>query len=225
MKNARSPKNFYRSLTLAAVGLLAYATLSAADSPTDSAPPPPPPAAPPAAGAWYVFSPPKEGVVLTPAMREKMLSAVKSFLDRSNPAQFAHVKEAANPFYPKLPPAPAPVVTTPGATAPAGPTAVAQVSPADKLQQVADQLKPSGALIFGQNRLISVASGDTLSMGQTIQVTFPGDGSPTVILLQEVTSDSYSLKLGDTTKSFPYVAKEGVSHPNPPTSPPQPKKP
>jgi len=223
MTFAHQLKHFFHLTAITLAGLLAMAvSLRAADAPTDAPAAPPPPPPPPAGGTWYIFSPPKDGVVLSPPMREKLLTAIKTILDRSNPEQFAYVKKSENPFYPKIVPPPAPTAATPG-TAPSLVTPIPQLSPADRLQQLADQLKPSGALIGGGSRLIFLASGDTLAGGQTIQVTFPGDSGPTVVILQEVLPDSFTLKMGDTVKTFPYVAKESVAHSNSSTTPSQPK--
>ncbi len=211
--------------TLVVAGLLAAAgALSAADAPTDSAPPPPPPPPPPSSGSWYVFSPPKDGEVLSLSLREKLLAVIKTFLDRTNSDQLPHLKDAPNPFFPKLPPAPvasaAPASTAASSSTPAAP---ARLSIADQLQQVADQLKPSGPLIAGQNRLIILSSGGTLAVGQTILVTFPGESVPVGILLQDVSADTFTLKSGNTSKAFPYVAKESASHSNSPTTTPETK--
>lgn len=223
MNFVRMPKISLRPAMLVVAGLFAATVaLSAADAPTDSAPPPAPAPAPPANGSWFVFSPPKDGVVLTPPMREKLFAAIKNFLDRSNAEQLAHLKNSPNPFFPKLPPQATTPATNNSSSAPA-PAPPSQLSFAEKLQQVADQLKPSGALIGGQSRLIIFANGDTLSVGQAIHVTFPGDSAPTEILLQGVSSDNFTLKLGDTAKTFPYVAKDAVSHSNSTTTTPEPK--
>jgi len=229
MTIARQLKTVINPAAFALAGwLIGAIALRAADAPADAAaaPPPPPPPAP-STGTWYIFSPPKDGEVLMTPMREKLLTAVKSINDRSNAEQFNKVKNSPNPFYPKM--APPVEATAPAAgTAPstAAPTATPQITPEDKLQQVADQLKPSGALIVGpNNRLISIASGDTLALGQSIQVTFPGDSGPTGVILQAVTADNFTLKLGDTTKTFPYYAKENVPHPLSSPTPSQPKKP
>ncbi len=156
-------------------------------------------------------------------MREKLLTFIKGFFDRSNPEQVAHLKTVPNPFYPILPPVQEPAAAVGGSAATPAVAAPTQISPVEKLQQVADQLKPTGALIGGQNRLIVFANGNTLAAGQAILVTFPGDSTPTTIVLQEVSSDSFTLKLGDTVKAFPYVAKGNNSRPSSPTTPSQPK--
>jgi hypothetical protein len=214
MNFANLRTNFFRPAAFTAAGLLvAVLNLRAADLPADTAG---------AASAAAAFSPPKEGEVLSPAMRDKMLMMVKSVLDRTNAAQFAHVRDAPNPFAVNIPPPSEASASASAGTAPAAPSSTPQLSSEDKLQQLADQLKPSGALIQGQNRLIIFANGDTLAVGQAIQVTFPGE--PAIgIVLQEVSADGFTLKLGDTSKAFPFIAKESASRPNPPsTAPSQP---
>jgi len=218
--------NFHRQLwcgmTVWSAVMLA-GRVSAADAPADASatPAPAPAAAPAAGGSWFVFSPPKDGVVLPPAQREKLLTLSKSFLERDAPDMVAHLKAVPNPYYPKL--APPPEAVTTNTTTNAAPVPVSVLQDGDKLQQVVDQLKPTGALIGGSNRLIIFSSGDTLGEGASIQVTFPGDAGPSAVTLQNVSSDSYTLKLRDTVKTFPYAAKSSsASRPPPSTTPSKP---
>jgi len=216
-------KHIIRAVLLVACGLAPLAPLRAADASADAPPAPAPAAAPAASGNWYVFSPPKEGVVLATPSREKLLALTKAFMARTSPSQLARVRDASNPFFPKLPP-PSESTGPTGPSTPAAP-AIPQVSPVEKLQQVADQIKPTGSLIGGQSRFIVFANGDTLAVGQSLHVNFPGENTPTEIILQDVSADSFTLKIGDNLKAFPYFAKENAQRSNLNNSSSQPKKP
>jgi hypothetical protein len=223
MKNIFTHFRFGRLVRLAVAGVvLAWGSLlRAADAPADGPAPAAAPAAAPA-GAGYVFSPPKEGEVVALAMRVKLLSVVKTIVERDNPALLAKLTSAENPFYLKLAPPPTPTSSS-AATGPAEPPPPPKLTDEDKLKQVAAALKPTGLIEAGSIRLVTFASRDAIQVGQSFPVPFPNESAPSVIQVIDANESSCLLKLGDTTYSADFVSNASAtpaSHPAPAASPP-----
>ena len=197
-----------RTMTGLAMGALVGARLLAADA---AAPAAPAATTPPPAGTWYVFSPPKEGEVVTSALRVKLLTATKTFVERDNPTLLAMLTSADNPFYLKLPPPPAATVSnaaTGTATEPAGPP---KVTDDDKLKQVAAAVKPTGMVAAGNIRLVTFASHETVQVGQSFNVQFPNESTVTTIQVIDANDSSCVFKLGNATLSADYVSNASAT--------------
>jgi hypothetical protein len=191
-----------------AVGVLLGARLLAADAPADAAAAPATPATPPA-GTWYVFSPPKEGEVVSSVMRVKLLTVANSFTERDHPDLLTRLTATDDPFYLKLPPPPTPV---------AGGTSAANAAPPppkltdeDKLKQVADAVMPTGLIETASVRLVTFAHRDAVEVGQSFPVPFPNDPAPSVIQVIDANDTSCLLKLGNTTFSADFVSNTSAS--------------
>lgn len=211
-----------RTMAGLAMGALAGVQLQAADA---TAPAAPAATTPAPAGTWYVFSPPKEGEVVTSALRVKLLTAAKTFVERDNPTLLAMLTSADNPFYLKLPPPPVATVSnsTTGASAePAGPP---KLSDDDKLKQVADAVKPTGMVAAGNIRLVTFAKRDAVQVGQSFNVQFPNESTITTILVVDANDSSCVLKLGNATLSADYVSNASAAPAARPATPAAPAAP
>jgi len=212
-----------------AAGCALTGSLAAADMPADAAP-----AAPAAtvaaapSGATFVFSPPKEGVVLPGPLREKMLAAAKALLERDNPSLLAKLKGVDNPFYLKLEAPVEPVAPTPGTTSTQPVTQPQFVPPAkltdeEKLKLIAAQFKPTGVLDGAGHQVVLSAFGQIEVGGSFTVGNFPNDNTKAEIHLVGAGADSCTLKLNNTTLDVDYISTSGSSPgPNPPGPSPSP---
>ncbi len=211
-----------------AAGVAFAGSLAAADVPTDAAPAAPVATAPAApSGATFVFSPPKEGVVLPGSLREKMLAAAKGLLERDNHELPAKLKAMDNPFYMKLE-APEPVAPTPGNTSTQSAVQPQYVPPAkltdeEKLKLVAAQFKPTGVL-DGAGRQVVLSAFGEIEVGGSFNVgNFPNDNTPAEIFLAGAGADSCTLKLNATSLTVDYISTSGIAPgPKPSGTPPPP---
>lgn len=231
MKNFLQHSRWRRLFRWTAAGLAAgfgvAALLWAADSPTDA--PAPAPGAPAAAspGTSSVFPPPKEGEVVAAAMRSKLLTVAKTFIERDNPGLLAKLTTAADPFYPNLPPPPTPSVMSGASGKPVEPPPPPKLTDEDKLAQVAAAAMPTGLIETATVRLVTFAKRDPVQVGQSFPVQFPNESTPSVIQVIDANETSCVLKLGDTTLSADFVANASATpapRPAAPAASPSPTK-
>jgi hypothetical protein len=213
-------------LPLTCVTAVMGVRLTAADAAPDAGTAPAASTAPaaPVTGTSYLFAAPPEGQVLTPGNRVKLLTAVKTFIVRDNPAELAKLQSLDNPFYKKLPPAPEPVAASTGnSTTTANsntPPAPAKLTDDDKLKMVAAALKPTGLMEAANQRLVTFASRDPLNVGDSFPVPFPNEATATTIQLIDANDTSCVLKIGSSTLSVDYAANTPAPRPATPAPAP-----